>query len=397
MVSTTIKRVFFFIFCTLLIGCVIEKGEKDVISIDISKDYSAKEIDLREIADVSYVRFERSNESLFGGFVACITDQTIVIYSHRTYDYLFFTYDGKLKSKFNRRGNGPEEYIAATSAVYDEAKNELFVLDASKKKLFVYSSVGECKRVFSLPSDASLGVLFDCDENSLLLYDSAKNNFRIRNIQAEAKGSEKVESIGNSFEHPFCRISKQNGHVMEYILVPENFDITLGVIESSIGIVPARKNNIINYRDGFLLYHQETDTMFYYRKDQPLEPVFARSPSMSDQQQTYLNTLFEGGCYEFIQTISLQLPFKFNQLVRDKRDGSIYQQKIVFDEFQDEIAFTPSVITTTRNAQVGVLQYDVVTLKDALDEGKLNGRLKEIVQDMDEEENDLLFLLRFKD
>lgn len=392
------KNLFTCIVCFLfLTGCSSDKKDNHVTSIDVSREYLMKEIDLREIADVSYVRFEYSDESLFNGFVACITDQTIVIYGYRTQDYFFFTFDGKLKSKFNRHGNGPEEYITATSAAYDEEKDEFFVLDASKRKLFVYSSVGEYKRGFALPSDASLGVLFDCDENSLLLYDGAKSNFKIRNIQAEATGSEKMEYIGNSFEHPFCRISKQDGHVLEYILVPENFDIPLGVIDSSIGIVPARKNNIINYRDGFLLYHQETDTMFYYQKDQPLKPVFVRTPPMSDRLQTYLNTLFEGGDYEFIQTITMQLPFKYNQLVRDKRDGNIYQQKIIFDEFQDEITFTPGVITTTRNAQIGALQYDVATLKDALEEGKLSGRLKEIVQDMDEEENDLLFLLRFKE
>lgn len=74
----------------------------------------------------------------------------------------------------------------------------------------------------------------------------------------------------------------------------------------------------------------------------------------------------------------------------------MYRPQLVFADYKTDFVLEPGIVTTSKNAQTGVLMYDVGTLKTALQENRLAGKLKEIVADMGEDENDLLFLLKFK-
>ncbi|MDH6311581.1 hypothetical protein M2137_000331 [Parabacteroides sp. PFB2-10] len=376
-------------------ACLSPQKQGDIIEIDISQDYPEKELNLKDIADISYVKLDAADDKyLVQGSVVGVTDKTIVIGNWRASEFLFFTLDGKPKSKVSRRGNGPEEYVSITASLYDEENDELFVNDTRQHKLLVYSSTGEYKRTLSLPKGSIVERPYNFDKNSLLFYDLARSAGQIE---------------GDLYEHPFVRISKKDGQVLEYPLIPEDTNIILGIkpepgAPSPLGgFILGRKTHIINYRDGFLLYNQETDTMFYYQKNQSLTPVFVRTPPIKEMKQiTYMNTLFEVGNYEFIQTMTLVKatpgPLKTTYLVRDKRDGSLFTQKIVFDDFKDaNITLDPiNNVNPTNNVKVGVLQYEVGVLKEALEKGKLSGELKKIVSEMGEEDNDLLILLHFK-
>lgn len=66
-------------------------------------------------------------------------------------------------------------------------------------------------------------------------------------------------------------------------------------------------------------------------------------------------------------------------------------------DFEGEIIpITPEIIQRTRNAHVGHVMLSLPKLKEALEAGRLSGRLKEIVSVSSEEDNDILMLLHFK-
>lgn len=404
--NTIFFKVLSSILAILFTGCSPESEKEEITHIDVSSsDYPQKTIELSEIADISYVRFEHSDEALFSGHVVEATDETIVIYSPSTKDFFFFDPEGKLKSKFNRYGNGPEEYNFVSTVCYDARTDELFVPDRRKKKMFVYSSQGDCKRIFTLPANASINFIADFDDHSLLLYDHAKREFFNYHVQF-AMQEEQPQGMGEIYPSSYCLISKTNGDVLENIPMPENFELVLGVppgddAPPGLRMLLGRTSRIVPYRSGFLLNNQETDTLFYLREDHSLTPAFVRTPPVKEMGTvTYLNALFEAGAYDFIQTMTLIKvlpgPLKTDYYIRERTSGDMYRPQVVFADYKTDFVLEPGIVTTSKNAQTGVLMYDVGTLKTALQENRLAGKLKEIVADMGEDENDLLFLLKFK-
>ena len=60
------------------------------------------------------------------------------------------------------------------------------------------------------------------------------------------------------------------------------------------------------------------------------------------------------------------------------------------------IDLTPQIIRPSRDARLGCLLLTVDELQTANADGKLSGELKRIVDEMPEDSNDLLMLMRFK-
>ena len=119
------------IVMTLTFGCSSNNQSEDSLPcIDIRKKYPKKEIILTDIADISYVHLSTENKDyLYKGGICDITENTIVVRDISSHSILFFTREGKPKSRFNRRGIGPDEYYDLYgSIVYDETTDEVFIL-----------------------------------------------------------------------------------------------------------------------------------------------------------------------------------------------------------------------------------------------------------------------------
>ena len=61
-----------------------------------------------------------------------------------------------------------------------------------------------------------------------------------------------------------------------------------------------------------------------------------------------------------------------------------------------ELHLSPMTIFRSRNARLGHQVLPLDELQEALETGKLKGNLKTLVEQMGEEENDLLLLMRFQ-
>jgi hypothetical protein len=117
-----------------------------------------------------------------------------------------------------------------------------------------------------------------------------------------------------------------------------------------------------------------------------------------------LSGFVEAGNYQFFQTTRHRietinqihrLPTTF--LMRDKETGSIYRQRIVFDDFRGkEVTISHTTIAHTQNSRLGLISLDLTELQDANDEGRLSGRLREIVENSEEDGNNVFMLLHFK-
>jgi hypothetical protein len=122
---------------------------EDFITVDVTKSYPKKELILQDIFDVEYVALETNDEFVTRGFVRSIGRDIIVVMNGALTDGDIFIFDrsnGTGLRKINRKGQGPEEYLAISSITLDEDNNELFINCLYRSIIFVYDLFGNFKR-----------------------------------------------------------------------------------------------------------------------------------------------------------------------------------------------------------------------------------------------------------
>ena len=387
---------YFFVIIAILTGCSPEKQAKDKLAcIDVTRNYPEKKIFLTDIAEIEYLYLNSDDDDyLYSGSISKLTKNTVVVYSHVSGDILFFTRDGMPKSRFNRKGYGPEEYTGgAFGFVYDEDTDDLFV--SRMNDIIVYSSTGKFKRKFVLPQGVRVdGRMVSFDEHSLFLYNINIDAQRARSMSDEAGLPEK--------HYPFYHISKTNGEVLNAIEIPY-VPLFLGIYVDGQRI-PGIVNRLVKCPEGVLLCSAETDTIFLYSHDKSLTPILYKTPSVSAlDPMVYLNHYIDGGQYQFIEVCTARKGdeyigiFPVTHYTRNKRTGEIFRPKFLLPDYKDkEFIITPRGLGYM--CEDGYyFELDLIELKQAYRENKLSGKLKELVATLNEDEdNNVFMLLHFK-
>lgn len=386
------------LFLLLMIFFSCNKLEKDIELVQFNSQANCveKEFLLEDIADVSYVFFKMDKDgAVFRGRPLHITQNTVVMFDFPTGDFHLFDLRGNLVSCFNHKGMGPDDYMSVISAFVDERKDELYVVE--KNKIKIYSKTGTFIRTLNLPKDAWVYEAVDYDDSSILLVDNYE--------RATGTYADLANTDADTYMEPFVRISKEDGRVIEYITVPKDFSVDMtapfqvGERTMKIGGPLYR---IVSNKDGFLLSNPEIDTLFLFSREEKLSPIWVHNPSVKDMEtKNYLNAYVEAGGYQFFEKVTLKVektpPLPSVALLFESKTNTFFRQKVMMKDFEGEIIpITPEIIQRTRNAYVGHVMLSLPKLKEALEAGRLSGRLKEIVSASSEEGNDILMLLHFK-
>ena len=380
---------FFFIFAYIsLSGCVSEKkNEIGLFYLDVNTSYPEKEIKLEEIADIEYLQLGVYEDFLFSSGPSSINSDKIIFNTSSTGDIIVYSRSGEPLSKFNRRGNGPEEYNNTTGGpIYDEASDELFI--PLHQKIMVYSSSGEFKRSFPLPDGSSTFRFNNFDSNSFLIYDRQ-----------------------DILPAPFTLISKNDGSIIEIVNMPmgEKLNLTIPVVMGegfSITLQPDI-GSVVNYKDGFLLAVPSNDTIYYLSTTKELFPILVRNPKIHSMNPAVTVSCFvEAGNYAFMFTEKVvevkmengRVPsFPRTYLMFDKATGAVYKQKITLNDYKGkEVNISHRTIMITNDSKLGLIVLGLTELQDANRENKLSGKLKELVENSDDDGNDIYLLLHFK-
>ena len=380
-----IKSMIFIVFTIMVISCWDKKKPTDgIIHLDVSKSYPEKIITLEDIADVKYVQLEVHDNYLFKPSplnMMYISSSVIMIYDyHPTHDFLFFTGEGKPKSKFNHFGMGPGEYQIVNSIIFDEGEDELFIL--SDNEILVYSSDGSHRYSINIPKENShinrrSSIAF-YDKKSLLIY---------------------YESM--AYNKNFVRISRKDASVIEEIDIPDHKDIMLNPrIQSGmrVSIRTAPTHNIVKNKDGLLLTDHSLDTVFLYGKNNELNPVLVRTPSIFEMDPyVFINSFVEAGDYIFLNRVTVNFDMPSDYLMINKNDHSAYTPKIFINDYKGkEVRLSPDNISSTADYGTGIIELNIDELKEAYDENKLSGRLKKMVETSGDDSNDIYMILKFK-
>ncbi|MFR8356321.1 MAG: 6-bladed beta-propeller [Parabacteroides sp.] len=143
------------ILLTIMAGCGnnkksdCQKEDSDAITIpdtfitiDVSKKYPLKELILQDIMDVEYITLESTDEFLCQGIVQAIGKEIILVKNViNDGDIFIFDRNGKGLRKFNRKGQGSEEYIFNLSAFIDDNSGEIYI-DEIIRNVLVYDFQG---------------------------------------------------------------------------------------------------------------------------------------------------------------------------------------------------------------------------------------------------------------
>ena len=385
------KSCFLLVFLSIFVtGCSSDKqSHEDLPYIDVREDYPEKEINLTEIADVTYLHLNTENDDfLYRGSIDYVTQNTIVVVDRSSESVLFFSKDGNPKSRFNCRGQGPEDYLRATDVMYDETKDEVYIIPGFSDYINVYSSSGEYKRKLTLPQRNLNNQIVFFDDQSILVYDNSK---MAQNLNKKSFGDQ--TAFSEQADSSFFLISKTDGKVLEYINLPSN-NIDLSFPSNGGGFGVQLFGRVRKCPDGFLLYNPETDTVFLYGKDKPLTPYLHKRPLLSDlDPMIAMDICMDAGKFQFISVYfysnrGIQDPKYY---MRDKKTGEIFRQKIMFPDYKGkEFDVDPRFQNYAEKEYH--FELDLIELKEAYRENRLSGKLQELVATLNEFDDNNVFM-----
>ena len=381
-------------------SCFSDKQAGESVNcLDFSKNYPEKELYLTDFADVTYLYLNSDDDKyLYSGTIYDITDNTVIIVDYNSGNILFFSKDGFPKSHFNRKGNGPEEYVDISKVIYDEAADDLFVVDRfSKKGIMVYSSAGKYKRTIPVPQGTMIqSQIVSFDDNALLYYDEKIDAARGVAIYEN-------KSIDDYFKAPYYFISKSDGTVLDSLIMPlAPQHLVVNIEGRRIPGFPSTKNRLIKNKNDVYLCNPENDTVFVINKNKSLIPVIHKIPLVgSTDPKTHFNNCIDAGRYQFTELYTLRpgdpevgiARFPVKHYMHDKITGEIFRQKLLSQDYNTKI-FIISPSNFRNIFEKGYyFELDLFELKQANLENKLSGKLKELVDTLNENEDNNVFML----
>jgi hypothetical protein len=383
------KKMIFLVAALLgLASCTGEKKEKEAfITVDITASYPEKDLVLQDFMDVEYVPLETSDEFLAQGNIAFVGENIVVATNMRQGDILLFDRaTGKGIRKINHKGFGPEEYIMPYNVVLFEDKNEMFVNDGPTSKIQVYDLDGNYKRTISYKRGALVTVLIDFDTD----------NFLSQNIYAPEN-----ENSGETF----LFLSKKDGSMTD-IKVPYQERKSIALVRvnedgSMQGAFPENSDFIDPFRDGWLLTEPSADTIYFYKADRSLKPFIVRTPSVQTMSPEVF--LFPGVLtddYYFMQSVTKEYDFDKNEgmpstpLAYDVAEQKIYKYTVHNADYEDREENLSKQNVNNKIAFYQALPAD--ELIEALEDGKLKGKLSDIAAHLDIEDNPVVMIVKPK-
>ena len=377
--------------------CSLEKKKNGFLAcIDIRKNYTEKEIIITDFADVTYIHLSTDcDDYLYKGRIENVTNNTLVVYDNSSFSILFFTKDGTPKSRFNRCGQGPEEYFGATRILYDEELDDVFVCNDIINYIQVYSSTGEYKRKITLPEYAKVSSLVSFDNQSFFVFSEDFHDFL------------NIRYYKHDFPYTtYYRISKTNGEILDSLKLACNeirLDIETKDKEGKTAFWRLLYYRLVKGTDGFFLCNPETDTVFLYKRDKSLTPVFYKIPSLRNQvPKVIIPNIVDASRYQFFEVATLVNDDYNNQKrfhFRDKETGEIFRQKIISPDYiGKEFFICASGLRCGLGEKNGyVFELGLFELKQAYNENRLDGKLKELVATLDEyKDNNVFMFVEFK-
>ena len=368
-----------------------QKGNEGPLPVaDFTKKYPAKNLLVSEHADVEYVRLETTNEVLLDDIAKLylsVTDRFIVTNNMREGRIFVFNRQGKHLHNFMKKGNSGEEFVYAKVVRVDDKAEEIFVLD-TRNKVLVYTLDGKFKRVLDIPIDMLADDLWNYDDEWLLSYD-------MYNLD---RGDLPCS------EQPFFLLSKKDGSVKR---VEVNAKDRIGPRiyfeqDGKRAVMSVSFNYIYKNGDEFVLGELGNDTVFMLKKGE-VSPLLVRTPGSKDKDvRSMMCAPLKLGDYigvaEAPKSLSLgNTKFATKDVFLNLKTG----EKCILS-LKDDVNFVEPTGIRHSNERVEAPKNHILWMPNTdrlfqwKEEGKLKGKLAEMLDDMVEDDNPILIIYKFR-
>ena len=381
-------------FLLLLIGCkqkdksIQDDDTSPLISVDLTTAYPEKDFVIQDLFDVEYIPLETTDEFVTRGIVKAISNNYVLTGNQKNDGnlYLFNRATGKGIRVINRKGQGGEEYLQPSLCLLDETKEELFIADYPNRKLFVYDLYGNYKRDFKFNTNGYYDDLLCFNEELLLV---------------------RTKFTREEEHNRFLLISKQDGRIIREIQISSQIDQTVMIKEHSTGedaaVYIPDFIQILQTPQGWEFVNMSSDTLYRNLSGkETIIPTVIRTPSISEtKEHIYLFPKAITNRYYLMQTVAIQSSENRSNtdLVYDNTDHSISRYTLYNRDFtHKKVSLSGLHVNNASNYPiVAYPTLEAPDLVEAYQAGKLQGRLKEIAAKLDEEDNAVIMLVKYKE
>ena len=394
------KHLIFCILVVLAFSQCKQGSKRELVVIDVTKEYPLKRIYLQDVADIEYIPLGTNDSTLMRSTFARmhVSDNYIVTVNPSSQGDVF-VFDGKGNSKFsfNHRGQGPEEYNYIGSFAFDEKAKEMFIFSpySSKPKILVFAEDGKYKRTLTLFSGFKDIKLYNYDDETLLVYD-----------ETGVIGAGVLEQNDYS-DKPYLFMSKADGSIVDTLNthLPDRLsNAAVWKDNKDENMIHSRAIPITNNRSfgkDFLICDWSSDTIYKLTPQRELQPLIVRTPSLQGTDPKIIISTF------LVTDKFLLLGIHHMDYVALRNAGGVDAKQIIYDFETGEIneyRFINRDITTSSSARMweatvpgntGVTMYDVPFLFDLNDKEELTGDLKELKNSLDIDDNPVLMKIKF--
>jgi len=365
------------------------KTGKNVPEVDVTQAKRFAPLKVSEKATVEFIPLETNADFLLdrvAGALINVTEKYIVTVNITEGKLFVFSRQGKALHTFCRKGQGPEEFVYPIAVRVDEKSKEIFVLDYQKVQ--VYSLTGKYKRSLNIPENVKIGSMFNYDDKHLICYD---------NHNLDRQG-EKVT------EQPFFLFSKKDGKITRIPLTIQNRIGQSMYIERDGKKMVVTMNNIapmVKNGDEVVLSDMGSDVVYLYKKGK-VTPLLKRNPGTMDfNPRSAMGVVMKLGDIVWLREVKKEVKGPrpdINMLTYDVATGEVNNLVL-----WDDVNFTNPYSVQSRNERQE-LPYNCTAanfqpdyLKKLNEQGRLTGRLKELAEEMLEDDNPLLILYKLKE
>ena len=361
----------------------------DFIEIKVDDQYPSRTIEMEDIADVRYVPLETTDQSLIQGIHKMATsDDKIVICDLVQNTIFIFDKDGHFINSINKEGSGPQEYSAIHNFAVNFQKEEIYICDYPLRfRILTYSFDGDFIRESKLDQKIWPLILYNYDENFLIAYDSY-------NMESSKKANKK----------PYSLINKKNGKVSPLPLKITNRKSNRVMISEGQKYICAGVNidPMIKTDDGVVISDFALDTIYKYTGHKLIPIGVRKNLGQKDlssfcaysSNYSFFNIVKMEVDENNIKNAPTELDSKFFFL--DRKSSSISEAKIQMSDVVTKKDLSWDCYGKDLHESGVTRTFKASTLIKLLKEQRLNGKLKEIASTLNEEDNPVLMMAKFK-
>ena len=150
-----------------------------------------------------------------------------------------------------------------------------------------------------------------------------------------------------------------------------------------------------------------SDTIFRIGKGLDLKPFIVRTPSVQEGREFLLYPGIYSNRYQFMQKVKMEYDFQTREgfprtdIAYDKIENKVYDAVVYNEDFLEKtpmkLGVNIFILNIFNNEGVSFTEtLYAPDLVEALNDGKLRGPLKEIASRLDEEDNPVILIAKYK-